>query len=149
MHLQELLSRLLRLPPPFALLPPSGSQVRSDGRRRLPALGPGTGMVPGQCTHTAPPPLPLQAPKRVLLAVDASPHSDLALAWCLDNALGPQVMSFRFWSCTVHSSQLGPYICTRTPGNVCVRLLKVEGGVYLGAIQRGRTNGWRYGCRCG
>ena len=32
-----------------------------------------------------------QAPKRVLMAVDASPHSDLALAWCLDNALTPQV----------------------------------------------------------
>ena len=34
---------------------------------------------------------PHQAPKRVLLAVEDSPHSDLALAWCLDNALGPQV----------------------------------------------------------
>ena len=34
---------------------------------------------------------PHQAPKRVLLAVEDSPHSDLALAWCLDNALTPQV----------------------------------------------------------
>ena len=42
-------------------------------------------------SQSPPPHPPLQAPKRVLLAVDASPHSDLALAWCLDNVLGPQV----------------------------------------------------------
>ena len=34
-------------------LPVSGPQACADGSGRLPTLGPGTGLVPGQCTHTS------------------------------------------------------------------------------------------------